>query len=103
MLHTAIESSFTVDNCPSNITAAVEKDDVGVIVTWGEPKTEFTHNDKMSSAEYANYDIVTSQTHGPGDLFPIGRTPVTYTFATVDGSETHTCDFIVEVLRGRYL
>ena len=63
----------------------------GSIVHWTEP------------AIIGDTDGITlqSRSHVPGQFFPVGSTPVSYTFT--DGRYSATCDFNVIVSEGKYL
>ena len=76
----------TIEGCPGPITAnAAEKND-STIVTWDEP-----------TATVQCDTVIVERSHAPGSKFPIGVTPVTYTFTDVTGKSS-ICEFDVLVL-----
>ncbi len=83
----ANETSPRVLNCPSNILSVVESGEDFTVVTWIEP-----YAINMSPAAKI------SSTHKPKDTFPIGTTPVMYTFKDKDGFEEF-CNFTVTVIK----
>jgi gliding motility-associated-like protein len=77
-----------IKECPGTITentTAAEKDSAAV--TWHEPWAEVNCGEAR----------LQHQSHTPGSKFPVGTTPVTYTF-TDDGGKISTCTFDVVVL-----
>jgi gliding motility-associated-like protein len=76
----------TIEGCPGPITAnAAEKND-STIVMWDEP-----------TATVQCDTVIMERSHAPGSKFPIGVTPVTYTFTDVTGKSS-ICEFDVQVL-----
>ncbi len=90
---TAIELNNHVDknmnqaltSCPSNITKIIMAG-CEASVTWTEPQTDTPLLRYVQS------------THNSGDIFPIGRTTVTYVERNLGGDTTDICSFIVEVV-----
>lgn len=90
--NTVVSSSYTItvsDNdapvvsgCPSNI---VQQRSCAGAVTWTAP----TALDNCSA-------VTTTSTHNPGDNFPVGTTPVTYTFTDAALNQS-TCTFNVTI------
>jgi gliding motility-associated-like protein len=77
-----------IKECPATITESAtttEKD--SAVVTWKEPWAEVNCGEVR----------LQQQSHTPGSKFPVGITPVTYTF-TDDGGKIATCTFDVVVL-----
>jgi len=74
-----------ITNCPADITVNTNPGACDAIATWTPPMVE-----ENCSA------TVTSNTHEPGDVFPIGTTTVTYIITDVNGL-TNTCEFDVTV------
>ncbi len=72
-------------DCPDNIEVSAASGDCDASVTWIAPTV-----DEDCDA------IITSSSHQPGDIFPIGVTTVTYTAANTNGDES-TCSFEVTV------
>ncbi|XP_071489593.1 uncharacterized protein [Diadema antillarum] len=73
-----------VQNCPGNIAIFVSVGISETAVTWIEP----------SAVDNSAGAITVTQNYAPGDIFPIGATQVTYTFADQAGN-TATCEFFV--------
>ena len=74
-----------VVTCPNNIDAFTDPAVCGANVTWNPPVTD----DNCGA-------IVVSNTHNPGDFFPVGTTTVTYVIADAAGNTT-MCSFDVTV------
>jgi hypothetical protein len=79
----------TVSDVPSDIVAHSDAGTCGAVVSWSPP----TATDDCSDVG----DIVVTNTHDPGDFFPVGVTPVSYSFTDECGN-TATVNFNVEVL-----
>ncbi|KAJ8031507.1 Hyalin [Holothuria leucospilota] len=60
--------------------------ELGAVVSWAEP----------TATEISGTTILVSQSHSPGDFFPVGVTEVTYTFSDASGN-TAACKFSVEI------
>jgi hypothetical protein len=73
----------TITGCPTNINANNDPGECGAVVTWTEPVIE----DNCPGVGF-------TQTHYPGDFFPVGCTTVTYTATDAYGN-TATCMFDV--------
>lgn len=73
------------DDCPDDIYIATSTD--SAVVSWDEP-TAYDDGSGIGSV---------TQTHHPGDTFPLGTTTVTYT-ATDNAGNTATCEFDVTVI-----
>ncbi|XP_072041246.1 hyalin-like [Amphiura filiformis] len=71
-------------NCPTNIATAVELGTQGTPVYWKDP---------WVTSPTGNGTLIT-QTHASGNVFPVGRTTVSYIFADVY-RQLMTCSFIV--------
>ena len=72
--------------CPGNISNFADTSYCGTVLSWTPPIAA----DNCPG-------VVISSTHGPGDLFPVGITTVTYT-ATDAAGLTAQCSFDIEVL-----
>ncbi|KAJ8041572.1 Hyalin [Holothuria leucospilota] len=77
----------TISNWPSDQTIVVELGVTSGVAVWTPP----TATDLSGVAQ------IVSQTHTPGDSFPLGSTTVTYTYADASGN-TDTCFFTVTVI-----
>ena len=82
-----------ISNCPHDTTHYLPSNKSDVQVTWNEPSAL----DDVTPASL----IKRTQTHTPGQNFPIGKTKVTYTF-TDEAGNTSVCSFNVIVTR-KYL
>jgi large repetitive protein len=81
-----------IDGCPATITeGATEAEKDSVDVTWDEPV-----------ATVACGEVTLEKSHEPGSKFPVGKTPVTYTFSDQSGKSS-TCTFDVVVLKADVL
>ena len=81
-----------IDGCPSTITeSATDAEKDSVAVTWDEPV-----------ATVACGEVSLEKSHEPGSKFPVGTTPITYTFSD-DGGKSSTCTFNVVVLASNVL
>ena len=76
-----------VSNCPSTISDTVNSDDCSVAVSWTPPSS--VDNCAVSPGFIAS--------HNPGSNFPLGTTPVSYTFDDGNGNSA-TCVFDVVVI-----
>jgi len=74
-------------SCPANITVSSDPGACVASVSWPDPAV----NDNCTGA------MITSATHDPGDIFPLGFTFVTYTAEDAYGN-TATCTFYVHVI-----
>jgi hypothetical protein len=77
--------SPTITNCPNDFSVPVNPATCTAIVTWNEPVI----TDNCPGVSY-------TQTHSPGDAFPLGTTTVTYEATDAAGLVT-TCSFDVTV------
>jgi hypothetical protein len=77
--------SITVSNCPQDITVSTGPANTGCsqTATWTAP----TYS--------SNCAVTVTSNHQPGDAFPVGTTPVVYTFSAPN--TTATCTFNVTV------
>ena len=75
-----------VSGCPSDITVNVAQGLCSNSVTWTAPSA----SDNCGA-------VTVSSTHSPGQSFPVGTTPVTYTFTDAAGNITQ-CTFNVTVV-----
>jgi gliding motility-associated-like protein len=76
----------TIEGCPGTIIANAKENNDSTIVTWDEPL-----------ATVMCGEVKAEKSHAPGSKFPIGVTPVTYTFTDVTGKSS-ICEFDVQVL-----
>ncbi|XP_072019635.1 hyalin-like [Amphiura filiformis] len=74
---------------PDDITVTVPLGSTGIVITWDEPIP--TDNSGTVS--------LVSRTSAPNTLFPVGTTPVTYTFTDPSGN-TASVTFDVNVIEG---
>ena len=74
-------------SCPANITVSSDPGACVASVSWPDPAVDDNCTDAM----------ITSATHNPGDIFPLGFTNVTYTAEDAFGN-TATCTFYVHVI-----
>ncbi|XP_072169502.1 hyalin-like [Diadema setosum] len=87
---------FTVDttmptvDCPANTTVVIELGLTSTMVFFPAP----------TATDDSNEVSIASQSHSPGDTFPVGETPVTYIFQDPSGNQA-TCVFNVIVFTGR--
>ncbi|XP_030829210.1 mucin-3A isoform X27 [Strongylocentrotus purpuratus] len=85
---------FSVDTTPPDVTCAmniiqsVELGTQSVPITYEEP----------TATDISGVAILTSQTHSPGNLFPVGQTTVTYIFADGAGNEADPCTFVITII-----
>ena len=83
----------TISNCPPDQTVIVE---LGLatsgIAVWTPP----------TATDLSGFAEISSQTHSPGDSFPLGPTTVTYVFTDSSGNIAE-CSFIVTVDTGMNL
>ena len=77
--------------CPSNYSADVDPTVKSIPVFYTEP------NVTDSSGE-----ILTTQSHRPGDNFSVGETAVYYNFHDYSGNQA-MCNFSVYVMNGRFI
>lgn len=71
--------------CPDDVEVFVDEDDDHGIATWHEPVNSFGER-------------AVTQTHTPGDPFPLGQTIVNYVFE----DSTYSCSFIVTITQYRH-
>ncbi|ASS50324.1 MAG: hypothetical protein A3D31_12210 [Candidatus Fluviicola riflensis] len=76
-----------VSNCPATITETVNSANCSAVVSWTPPSV--TDNCVASPGITAS--------HNPGAIFPLGTTPVTYTFVDENGNSA-VCAFDVMVI-----
>ena len=82
---TVLDSEPPVIDCPADITVFNDEGECGAAVSWTVP----TPIDNCGTE-------LTSSSHNPGDIFPIGTTTVTYTAVAEDGTEI-SCSFDITV------
>lgn len=75
-----------IDNCPADIIVNSDAGVCGANVFW---------NAVTASSSCGN-QVTLTQTHSPGDFFPIGSTSVTYAATDLSGN-TSVCQFLVTV------
>ena len=75
-----------ISGCPDHINIIIPFGTPSVTATWTEPTA--TDNSGMTPT--------VTQSHRPGDSFPVGTTEVTYTFADMAGNQA-SCTFAVDV------
>ena len=73
-----------INTCPDSINNVIPIGITSIAITWTEPTA--TDNSGISPT--------VTQSHQPGDSFPVGVTQVTYTFTDMAGNEA-TCFFTV--------
>ncbi|XP_072051832.1 uncharacterized protein [Amphiura filiformis] len=77
-----------ISGCPGTITSSVTSGTTSTLVSWAEP----------TATDNSGVPPTVTQTHGPGtSRFPVGTTPVTYTFSDQTGNEAR-CTFDVAVV-----
>jgi gliding motility-associated-like protein len=76
-----------IEDCPATITINAEAKSDSTTVTWEEP---------IATVECGEVSV--AQSHKPGSKFPVGITPITYTF-TDDAGKSSICEFDVHVLK----
>ncbi|XP_072045206.1 hyalin-like [Amphiura filiformis] len=74
-----------ISECPHDIEITTELGNLNATITWQEP----TASDLSGSPRR-------TQSHEPGTVFPIGITPVTYSFEDISNN-TATCRFLISV------
>ena len=79
-----------VTDCPDPINIMIPFGAQSAMTSWTEPTA--TDNSGMTPA--------VTQSHQPGDSFPLGTTQVSYTFTDMAGNQA-TCTF--DVVIGNYL
>ena len=77
-----------ISNCPDPIRITVPILQTSGTVTWTEP----------TASSSPGVDITVTQSHQPGDSFPVGTTTVTYTFTDMNGNQA-VCTFAVTVCK----
>ena len=75
-----------VRGCPQPLTFSVSPGNTSGRLSWTEPTA--TDNSNMTPA--------VTQSHQPGDTFPIGVTQVSYVFRDMAGNQA-TCSFTVTI------
>jgi gliding motility-associated-like protein len=75
------------EECPGNLTVNSEPNTDSTTVTWKEP---------MATVECG--EVTVAKSHEPGSRFPIGISPVKYTF-TDESGRSSICEFDVHVLK----
>jgi gliding motility-associated-like protein len=75
-----------IEGEPATVTVNAEKKSDSTTVTWDEP-----------AATVQCGEVTVEKSHEPGSKFPIGITPVTYTFTDATGKSS-ICEFDVQVL-----
>lgn len=89
-MYLTANGSPEVSGCPLDVTVNSSVAMVNANVTWTEPSV----NDSDT--------VNTTQSHYPGDSFPIGVTEVTYIFTDTTGRST-SCVFDVTVIREYFI
>jgi len=84
---TVVDNESPTLTCPPNISVSSDPGTCTAAVTWPLPDV----NDNCTTA------TITSATHNPGDIFPLGFTYVTYTAEDAFGN-TATCTFYVHII-----
>jgi len=79
-----IGKRVALSHCPNNITQSISAG-CEASVTWSEPTSD-------------NLLRYVESTHNSGDIFPIGKTTVTYVERNLGGDTTDICIFIVNVV-----
>ncbi len=80
-----IDSSIPViTGCPDSMKYTIPQGSSTQVVTWIEP----------TATDNSGIPPVFTQSHQPGDRFPIGTTQVTYTFSDTAGNEAR-CIFSI--------
>ena len=74
----------TITGCPQSLEYTIPLGNTSRIVTWTEPTA--TDNSGMTPT--------VTQSHQPGDMFPVGTTQVLYTFSDAAGNEA-ICSFAI--------
>jgi len=82
---------WQIVDCPGDITVPAASGSTSTVVSWAEPSVTATCCGSGIGA--------TSQTHSPGDTFPLGVTTVVYTWIDTDG-DMRECSFNVDVVDG---
>ena len=77
-----------ISNCPDAIRITVPILQTSGTATWTEP----------TASSSPGVDITVTQSHQPGDSFPVGTTTVTYTFTDMNGNQA-VCTFAVTVCK----
>ena len=75
----------TIQNCPNNIALSVQQ---------GVTQTQAFWSPEPTATDDSGVPPTMTQTHRPGDFFPIGSTPVIYVFTDAAGNRA-TCSFNV--------
>ena len=75
-----------ISNCPAPIAITIPLDMTSMSVTWTEP----------TATDNSGVTPTVTQSHQPGDSFPVGTTQVTYTFTDMAGNEAK-CSFTVTI------
>ena len=75
-----------VNGCPNPLNIIVPFGMNSVSVTWTEP----------TATDNSGITPTVTQSHQPGDSFPVGTTQVTYTFTDMVGNEA-LCSFTVTI------
>ena len=78
-------------SCPRNHTTIVNLNITSVSVYYAEPNVTDTSE-----------EVITTQTHRPGDTFHVGKTVVFYTFQDRSGNVA-SCNFSVYVVNCKYI
>ena len=75
-----------INGCPDPISVMIPFGMTSTTITWTEPTTR--DNSGMTPT--------VTQSHQPGDSFPVGTTEVIYTFTDMTGNQV-TCSFSVTI------
>lgn len=85
---------WNIVGCPADVTILAGVGAATAPASWVEPT--------VTAACCGSGIAATSQTHSPGDAFPVGTTTVTYTWVDADG-DVRTCSFDVTVVQGHVI
>ncbi|WP_373057481.1 HYR domain-containing protein [Zunongwangia sp. H14] len=77
-----------ISDCPSDLEYSVEYGETGTTVNYTAPSA-------TDNCEISNFGLTAG--FAPGEVFPVGKTTVTYTATDANGNTT-TCSFIVNVI-----
>ena len=88
---------FLVDGTPPVVTPV---EDITVTVPLGSPGTSVNYQEPSATDDSGTATLV-SRTRAPNSFFPVGTTPVTYTFSDPTGN-TASVTFNVNVIEGRH-
>ena len=84
---TVLDEELPILNCPADITVSTDPGSCEAVVNWTIP----TPFDNCGAS-------ITSSSHQPGDVFPLGTTTVTYTAEDFAGEQEVSCSFDINVV-----